>query len=536
MCILQKTFFKNKNVWLFGENKLKEDIRYIFADLNIKGDIEDIQKIDGLDKKRDFIVVCVRNRDQICTRLQKKGLYFGKEFCFGEDLFPLLDDYKRDIMRKRKVAVWGTGNAMREFLPVFKKKYQDIKIEVFIDNLNAEKDRKIEGIPVCSPDMLELPEYFVIVAASRENYVQIAKKLKNVNYCYYRDLLNPASELMGKTYFARQYEGVECLRKDNGIRLFQNGDLCICCFAREGCFGNIIDHDFQEIWNSVNAKIVRLSIMNRTFVFCDAGRCPYFHKGTACEQNKQNNLEWQQDYPLSIALDVDNSCNLYCTSCRKERMIEETEFKQVLIDRILEQIVKLPVRIILNNIGEVFVGKYCRQIYQNKEMIAHKHISIYTNGILLNERKLGELLNDYETIDVAVSVDAATESTYKKIRRGGNFGVLLDNLYNIASRKKRGKVKWFQLNYVVQRDNISEMEQFLELAIELHADRICFFQIENWGIYTDEEFCDVSVLRNGDIKEEWKCYFTPRLVSHPIVDMGNLARYLNCSPRYLYMD
>ena len=53
----------------------------------------------------------------------------------------------------------------------------------------------------------------------------------------------------------------------------------------------------------------------------------------------------------------------------------------------------------------------------NSKITKRESIEIHTNGTLLDREKLDKLISIYKSIYIYVSIDAATEETYKKLRR-----------------------------------------------------------------------------------------------------------------------
>jgi len=204
-------------------------------------------------------------------------------------------------------------------------------------------------------------------------------------------------------------------------------------------------------------------------------------------------------------------------------------------DMILSKIVSLPTRLILNTIGEIFASKYCLKIINDEKTRKRESISIYSNGTLLFPEKLDDLLRKYQSLEVAISVDAASEKTYHKIRRNGNFKALSGNLEYISIQRKLGRITFFQMNYVIQADNIAELSQFVQWGKRLGVDRIVMHAIEDWGVYSALEFERVSVFRNGEIKEELKKYFTKDIIEDEVVDLGDCANYLGAAPKLMYI-
>ncbi len=80
-------------------------------------------------------------------------------------------------------------------------------------------------------------------------------------------------------------------------------------------------------------------------------------------------------------------------------------------------------------------------------------IYLLTNGTLFDEKGWLRLQGiQHARIWLNVSLDAGP-NTYEKLRRGGIFETLLENLTFIGQLRKNGILERFILNVTVQKDN-----------------------------------------------------------------------------------
>jgi radical SAM protein with 4Fe4S-binding SPASM domain len=81
---------------------------------------------------------------------------------------------------------------------------------------------------------------------------------------------------------------------------------------------------------------------------------------------------------------------------------------------------------------------------------------LVTNGSLFTKEKIEDLVQS-ELDELIFSIDAFTENTYIKIRQGLDFKVVLQNIENVIHSDYTGHLA---VKFVVQKDNISELEDF----------------------------------------------------------------------------
>ena len=315
------------------------------------------------------------------------------------------------------------------------------------------------------------------------------------------------------------------LSSNSEAQIFYNGDVRGCCHCMVP-LGNLLDDkDTNESFNGYRARIVRMSTMNRSFCLCPLDRCScgYYLDKQSSAKTQFNKIWETPEIPLSINLSFVQSCNLACKSCRKERYvmndtdkeIATTITKKLLDSGCLDQTNEL----VLAGMGEVFYSPYYRQILTTD--VKRKQISIYSNGLLFNETNWQLVANKYESINVKISVDAATAETYQKIR-GGDFNILMKNLKMIGELRQQGKIKSFKLCFVVQRDNFREMPLFVKIGHEIHVDKIYFQRLHNWGHWTNEEYLKKCLIVDCKYLEYdlWRVLQDP-IFKSPIADLSD---------------
>ncbi len=101
-----------------------------------------------------------------------------------------------------------------------------------------------------------------------------------------------------------------------------------------------------------------------------------------------------------------------------------------------------------------------------------------TNGLLLDERMAGLVLDSGVVDVINFSLDAATAGTYARIR-SGDFERVTDNVRRLARMVRERKVEGFTivLNMCVMRENIAEVPAFVDLAESVGARGIDLFHL-----------------------------------------------------------
>lgn len=320
------------------------------------------------------------------------------------------------------------------------------------------------------------------------------------------------SQMMKKTVYAQPEKQDDCYNPFTNMRVGTKFTVHCCCTDWTLPIGSLEENTMDEIWNSIYAKIFRLSVINKTYSFCKHDRCTHLKIDTASTDRRMEVTSiGKYEYPSYIEIGIDRTCNFYCTSCRKELMVmNSTQLNRV--EKIKNEIInsgylEKTEKLLVGGSGEPLFSKIERDIIL-KNLGQRKTILIRTNGILLNEELFNQLDSIYEKIGIIVSIDAATKETYNKLRKSNNLSnwdILQGNLQVLSEKKKEGKISLFQINICVQKGNYKEIPDFIRMGINLDVDCVYITPIRNFGTFTKEEFQDIRIMDDAkQIKPEVK--------------------------------
>ena len=282
--------------------------------------------------------------------------------------------------------------------------------------------------------------------------------------------------------------------------------------------GNINDDSIENILQKPIVKKIQDTIIDQSYSLCDLKNCMIYHT-----LDSSPNLPKQKIKKLVI--NIDRSCNLACPSCRKHQYIEKDgaviENKIKIVNKILDYLNRqnsLEIRI--GGDGDIFASQVYRYLLETIEDNGH-HISLQTNGLLLQKsKKILEKISSMLQI-VCISFDASTSDTYKKIRSPGDLDVLQKNVRwfidNFPSIKR-------QADFVVQSKNLYELLPFIEEKSKMF-DIINLQKITDWN--TDNNFKQQAIWK----KEHHQYNDFVNLISiaseYPKVRINNLSQYVD---------
>ncbi len=538
-----KSRIQGKRLWIYNIGRWQKDFEYVFSDLDIYGYIDDrhqsntwqgkplytLQKYqEAAHEKNDLIIACGLEKDRITTNLNP--FQYEKDYIWAEDFFPLFDEPLRETIGDRRIAIWGTGKYAEQ-------SYKDLKdrfpIAFFVDNHPSSK--YFHEYIIKHPSELSNEDwhtvYFLI---ANRYYEEIDLQLKEHSlqpkndYCH-AEKAQSLSKLFKQTWQANTVYELNCETMTNHLDIADKGEISPCCttFLRMR-LGKLAYQDLDEIWNSVLHKILCVSILNRTFTFCNPSLCPaLINKSPVSYQETFNEHPYKRisKHARVTNIAIDYSCNLYCESCRDKICIAQEDEKKsisIVTDKIIDKVLPYTNFIMMAGNGEVFLSKFYERIWGANVGKKAKFFQILSNGTLFTRDKWEKFIEDRTSqILLCVSIDAATEKTYHILRRGGNWTNLMDNMDFAGELRQQGKISYFRLNFVVQKTNYQEIPAFIEMAKKFHADRVLFTQILNWGTYSKEDFINRTMVdENGLPKKELQAILSLPICQDPIVDIG----------------
>ena len=151
-----------------------------------------------------------------------------------------------------------------------------------------------------------------------------------------------------------------------------------------------------------------------------------------------------------------------------------------------------PIQVHIGSDGDPFASHVYRYFMEQTPERENIKYSILTNGLMFKEfhTRVPYVINNLN--ELGVSIDGATQDTYEKLRLGGKWDKINDNLECIAELKQRHNFR-FILHFVVQKDNYHEMEDIILLGKKYNADRVWLNKMEDWNV--NPNFGDVNIFQ-----------------------------------------
>ncbi len=294
-----------------------------------------------------------------------------------------------------------------------------------------------------------------------------------------------------------------CPRPFDTVLIDKNGSCyaCECTSWLPQSIGNLQIRSLDEILQSKMAEHLQSSITDNTYRYCNNKQCAWL---------LDKSQPWKTQIPerkiKHLRLAIDDSCNLRCPSCRtglifhKEGSAYNLGIK--LADSINEWLYnyKFPLQVHIGSDGDPFASHVYRHFMEQTPERNNIKYSILTNALMFKEfhTRVPYVINNME--ELGVSIDGASKETYEKLRLGGKWDKINENLECISQLKKKHNFR-FILHFVVQKGNYHEMEDIIELGKHYGADRVWLNRITDWQTFSDFNWHDVVAPAHPEHKQ-----------------------------------
>jgi MoaA/NifB/PqqE/SkfB family radical SAM enzyme len=301
------------------------------------------------------------------------------------------------------------------------------------------------------------------------------------------------------------------------VEIQPNGNVYMCCPGwNPASIGNLLEEDMYSIWNGKKAKVVRESMTDGSYRYCNSKTCPAMIAGGGNRiVPKDTFVDPKLEFPRNMAFSVDNTCNLVCPSCRTYKIItlENDAHQRALkilrtaFSSVFNKPHEQPITLTFDGVGEIFFSPVYREIFETEEVFKHPErwpgfrTVLCTNGTMMTEKiqQKYSILFD-RSIGVRLSIDAGNKESYEKVRCGGDWDLLWNNIdYLYENTLKGDRQKSWAWNVILQEDNYQSIPDLIQLAYQYpdNLPDIYIVNMLNWGTYSQAEFDKKAVWFTG---------------------------------------
>ena len=178
------------------------------------------------------------------------------------------------------------------------------------------------------------------------------------------------------------------------------------------------------------------------------------------------------DYPLTVVLELVNRCDLECVMCYQGLRNDAEKFtiNEKVLDKIFDDFKKNKLSALMLSASEPLLFKQIDKVLEKAKEAEIMDFFLFTNGNLLNEKNSEMILNSSIT-RLFISLDAATEETYNKVRipvskrrleEKNRLQKIENNVKNFIQLRnsKKQSLPLTRVSFVALEENKHEVEMF----------------------------------------------------------------------------
>ena len=184
-------------------------------------------------------------------------------------------------------------------------------------------------------------------------------------------------------------------------------------------------------------------------------------------------LYQKRPYPEFFELEVTTLCDMKCKLC--EHSYWDTPAKNMSFEDFKKIVGEFPNLkwAGMTGIGQSWLNKdYLKMMKYLKDK--NVYIENFDNFKHITPEISKELI-DMGLDKLYVSLDAATEETFNLVQKGANWDEVISNIKSFDAYKKSKNLHYPELwfHYIITKDNIDEMEDYLQMISDLGVDVEC---------------------------------------------------------------
>lgn len=173
------------------------------------------------------------------------------------------------------------------------------------------------------------------------------------------------------------------------------------------------------------------------------------------------------DFPLNIAVEPGNYCNLNCIMCANDKLKRKRGFMDIkLYKKIVDEIAKENpnTRLWLDFYGEPLLAKY--KLYYMIDYAKKRgltNINMNTNGTLLDDEMI-EMILDSGIDFISVDIDGFSKEVYESIRLGAGRDVVYDNVVRLIQKKEERGIRKpiLEVKVIEMEENKEEIKEIID--------------------------------------------------------------------------
>lgn len=291
------------------------------------------------------------------------------------------------------------------------------------------------------------------------------------------------------------------------ITIDDNGYIFACScngYVKKPIFNILEVNSKEEFKKLLQNNIMKDSILNGSYSLCNGIVCPNIQDNILLKKQtiffKNSKEELDSIILKNILMQVDESCNLQCPTCRNNIIMHKNNQKTTKLKKILDKIEEyifnnykqnLYFRIVGN--GELFSSNVMLPWFLNFDFEKYSNINfdLHTNATLISRYEDFLLKNVKRLRIIEVSTDAGTPETYEIVRKNGKWENFIKGLDTVKKLKNTNNEISFNNSFVISSLNYKDIPYFLQLVKKYDSNPI-FYKVLRWTM-DEEKFNSLNI-------------------------------------------
>jgi len=269
---------------------------------------------------------------------------------------------------------------------------------------------------------------------------------------------------------------------------------CGCEGWLKKSIGNILEiKNKKDLSDILFNNIIKQSILDQSYKFCHGYKCSFIQNSYLNKKSKffvDSSKDLTNLYLKNIWLQIDESCNLACPTCRNNVIINKNNSKTKKIKTILDKLEdfllneykeQITIRLVGN--GELFASPTLLSWFLKFDFKRYNNVNflIHSNGTLLNKHKdyLLSVANNLSGFEI--STDATSKETYSIVRKNGEWEDLLKGYEVLDELRKIQPDFYIASSFVISSLNYFEIPNMIKFSKDRNTTLI-FYKVLRWSM------------------------------------------------------
>lgn len=170
-------------------------------------------------------------------------------------------------------------------------------------------------------------------------------------------------------------------------------------------------------------------------------------------------------FPFMVLVEATTDCTLNCIMCPRSKLEQQAGYMRFdIFKKVVDECSRhLSLgELLFSGIGEPLLHPNILEMGALAKSKGVPRVRFTTNATLLNEQKTEEILKGKICDEIGFSLDALTEETYKKLKKGAHFQTVEENIAHFLYKKGNSGRPFVSLHMLKMKETAPEIDGFIQ--------------------------------------------------------------------------